>query len=57
LKKYSKGMLRMSQQDGIEVSGEFSPFIRACIGIAIVLFAGGVFLLFAAPFLRALRWW
>jgi len=47
----------MSQQDGIEVSGEFSPFIRACIGIAIVLFAGGVFLLFAAPFLRALRWW
>jgi len=57
LKKDGKGMLRMNRQDGIEVSGEFSPFIRACIGIGIVLFAAGVCLLLATPFLHALRWW
>jgi len=44
LKKYSKGMLRMNRQDGIEISGEFSPFIRACIGVGIVLFAGAPFI-------------
>jgi len=47
----------MNKQDGVEVSGEFSPFIRACIGIGIVLFSGGLFLFFATPFLHALRWW
>jgi len=47
----------MNKQDGVELSGEFSPFIRACIGIGIVLFAGGLSLCLAAPFLRAIRWW
>jgi len=48
----------MNQQDGVELEGEFSPFIRACIGIGIVLFAGGLAtglcLWMASPFLRAL---
>jgi len=48
---------KMNRDEGIELCGEFSPFIRACIGVGIVLFASGVFLLFAAPFLRAIRWW
>jgi len=39
LKKYSKGSFRMNQENGVEVSGEFSPFLRACIGVAIVLLA------------------
>jgi len=48
----------MTRHDGVELEGEFSPFIRACIGIGIVLFAGGVaacLCLWAAPpFVRAL---
>jgi len=39
LKKYTKGIFRMNQQGGVEVSGEFSPFLRVCIGIAIVALA------------------
>jgi len=29
----------MNHENGIEVSGEFSPFLRACIGISIVALA------------------
>jgi len=36
LKKYSKGAFRVNE-DGVELSGEFSPFLRACIGIGILL--------------------
>jgi len=47
----------MNQTHGIEVNGEFSPFIRACIGVGIVVCAVGLGLLLATPFLHALRWW
>jgi len=47
LKKYSKGHFRMNRQEGIDLSGEFSPFLRACVGVGIVLMA-------AAPFIWAL---
>jgi len=50
LKKYSKGIFRMNRQDGIEVSGEFSPFLRLCIGI-------GILMLCAAPLIYVIRWW
>jgi len=29
----------MNQQDGVELSGEFSPFLRGCVGVAIVALA------------------
>jgi len=29
----------MNHENGIEVSGEFSPFLRVCIGVAIVALA------------------
>jgi len=32
----------MNQHHGIEVNGEFSPFLRLCIGVAIVLIAAGI---------------
>jgi len=55
LKRYSKGVFKVNRQDGIEISGECSPFIDVCIGIGIVLFSSGVFLFFATPLLRTLR--
>jgi len=50
-------MLRMNRQDGIEVSGEFSPFIRACIGVRIVMFFSTPFILAVGKVLHWLRWW
>jgi len=50
VKKYSKGTLRMNKQEGLEMTGEFSPFIRFCIGV-------GILLLCATPFVLAIRWW
>jgi len=43
-------MFRMNRQEGIEISGECSPFIDACIGI-------GILMLCAAPLVYAIRWW
>jgi len=40
----------MNQQNGVEVSGEFSPFLRLCIGL-------GILMLCAAPLVYAIRWW
>jgi len=40
----------MNRDEGIELRGEFSPFLRACIGI-------GILMLCAAPLVYALRWW
>ncbi|WP_265350075.1 hypothetical protein [Stenotrophomonas maltophilia] len=39
----------MSKLTGVELDGSFSPFMRCCIGIAIVLVA-------AAPLAYALQW-
>jgi len=57
LKKYTKGIFRMNQNNGVELSGEFSPFLRVCIGVGILMGAAGCFLLAATPFIRAVRWW
>jgi len=51
-KKYTPGIFKMDNFH-IELSGELSPFLRGCIGISLVLFAGGLCLWFASPFLRA----
>jgi len=40
----------MNRDEGIELHGEFSPFLRACIGI-------GILMLCAAPLIYAVRWW
>lgn len=34
-----------------------SPFIKTAIGIAIILISIGATLLFATPFINAIRWW
>lgn len=34
-----------------------SPFIKTAIGIAIILISIGAALLFATPFINAIRWW
>jgi len=52
LKKYTPGIFKMDNFH-IELSGELSPFLRGCIGIAIVLFAGGLCLWFAPGSIRA----
>jgi len=50
MKKFSKGIFRMQDLKNIELEGEFSPFIRFCIG-------AGILLLCATPFVYAIRWW
>jgi len=40
----------MTREDGIEISGEFSPFLRACIGL-------GILMVCASPLLYVIRWW
>jgi len=46
-KKFSKGAFRMQDLKNVEIQGEFSPFLRFCIGISLVL-------LTASPFVWAL---
>lgn len=38
MSKVTRGVFRMSR-DHVEVAGQLSPFLRFCIGIAIVAFA------------------
>jgi len=52
LKKYTPGIFKMDNFH-IELSGELSPFLRGCIGIAIVLFAAGACMWFAPSSIRA----
>lgn len=48
--KYTKGKFSMSK-DGVQLEGLFSPWLRFCIGLAVVLTACG----FAIP--RILSVW
>gem|GEM_PF-6111083 len=47
MKKFSKGIFRMQGLKDVEMQGEWSPFLRFCIGLAVVLLA-------ASPFVWAL---
>lgn len=55
--KYSKTKLKIHPQEGLEMETYATPFIKAAIGIAIILLAVGATLLFATPFINAIRWW
>lgn len=55
--KFTKGKFRMDKQQGVEVEGTFSPFMRACIGVAIVLVAAAPLVLAGGKALSWLRWW
>ncbi|UXC37204.1 hypothetical protein [Cupriavidus gilardii] len=47
--KYSNGKFRMTKE-GIDLEAVISPWLRACIGIAILLLA-------ATPLVYVIRWW
>jgi len=52
LKKYSKGTFRVNKEEGIEVTGEFCPFLRKCMGISLLIFStclGLALLIFSIP--------
>lgn len=50
MKKFSRGEFLMHAKEGIKMTGELSPWLRFCIGLAILLLA-------ATPFVGAIRWW
>lgn len=41
MKKFSKGELLLHMKEGIKMTGEFSPWLRFCIGLAILMIAFG----------------
>ena len=51
--KYSKTRVQIHPKEGLKVGTYASPFVRACIGISLVLVALGMMLLMAAPFVKA----
>ena len=53
--KYSKTKLEMHPKEGMKVEIYASPFVRACIGIAILMVAAGLFALMAAPLASVLK--
>ena len=51
--EYSKTRVQIHPKEGLKVETYASPFVRACIGISLVLVALGMMLLMAAPFVKA----
>ena len=47
--KFTKGKVKIHPQEGVEMEGNLSPYLRFCIGTAILLIA-------ASPFLVALSY-
>gem|GEM_PF-1189202 len=46
----------MQDLKNIEIQGEFSPFIRACIGIGLILLCASPFIFALAHLSAALPW-
>lgn len=55
--KYSKTKLKIHPKEGLEMETYATPFIKTAIGLAIIFVAVGLTLLFATPFISAVRWW
>jgi len=56
-KKFSKGAFRMQDLKNVEREGEFSPFLRFCIGASLLIFtacSGLAILSVALPWERLL---
>lgn len=49
LSKFTKGRFRMNKEQGLELDGLLSPWLRLCIGLAILFLA-------ASPLAIALKW-
>jgi len=47
----------MNTQDDIEISGALSPFLRVCIGVAMLSLALAPLILALGKSLHWLRWW
>ena len=55
--KYSKARVEIHPKEGLKMEMYASPFVRVCIGVAVLLVAFGLLLLMATPFVQVLRWW
>ena len=55
--KYSKAWVEIHPKEGLKMEMYASPFVRVCIGVAVLLVALGLLLLMATPFVQVLRWW
>lgn len=55
--KYSKARVEIHPKEGLKMEIYASPFVRVCIGVAVLLVALGLLLLMATPFVQVLRWW
>lgn len=52
--KFTKGKFKFHPKEGMEMEGNLSPFLRFCIGIAILLMAASPFLVALAYFIKQL---
>lgn len=50
--KFTKGKFKFHPKEGMEMEGNLSPYLRFCIGTAILLIAASPFLYALAYFLR-----
>ena len=54
--KYSKGKFRMTHE-GLHIETVLTPWLRFCIGVAILLGGLAILALAAAPLVKIIRWW
>jgi len=52
MSKFTKGKFKFYPKDGMEMEGKLSPYLRFCIGTAILLIAASPFLYALSYFLR-----
>ncbi|MFW1859230.1 hypothetical protein [Acinetobacter defluvii] len=52
MSKFTKGKFKIHPKEGMEMDGNLSPYLRFCIGTAILLFAASPFLCALAYFLN-----
>ena len=55
--KYNRTKLKIHPKEGLNMETYSTPVIRGAIAFAIVALAVGFCLLFATPFISAVRWW
>lgn len=53
--KYSKARVEIHPREGLKMEMYASPFVRGCIGVAVLPVAAGLFLLLATPFAQVVK--
>ena len=51
----NKARVEIHPREGLKMEMCASPFVRGCIGVAVLLVAAGLFLLLATPFAQVVK--